>query len=87
MTHLQHVQQSRLSGVVETEEQQLGVLVKQAERREDVVDCRGKNTISVSASGPGAARTRTCGKQHTPVDNPHLGRRCEAVSFLSSMLL
>lgn len=39
VTHLQHVEQRRLSGIVETEEQQLGVLVEQAERREDVVDC------------------------------------------------
>lgn len=31
MTHLQHVQQRRLSGIVEAEEQQLGVLVEQAE--------------------------------------------------------
>jgi len=34
----QHVQQRRLSGIVETQEQQLGVLVEQAERRQDVVD-------------------------------------------------
>lgn len=40
VTHLEHVQQGRLAGVVEAEEQQLGVLVQQAERREDVVDCR-----------------------------------------------
>lgn len=31
VTHLQHVQQRCLSGVVEAEEQQLGVLVEQAE--------------------------------------------------------
>lgn len=36
---LQHVEQSRLSGIVETEEEELGVLVKQTKRREDVVNC------------------------------------------------
>lgn len=46
VTHLQHVQQRRLSGIVEAEEQQLGVLVEQAERREDVVDCRGEEKPS-----------------------------------------
>lgn len=38
ITHLQHVQQRRLARIVETEEQQLGVLVQQAERGEDIVD-------------------------------------------------
>jgi hypothetical protein len=36
---LEHVEQRRLSGIVKTEEQQLGVLVEQAERREDVENC------------------------------------------------
>lgn len=39
---LQHVEQRRLAGIVEAQEQQLGVLVEQAERREDVVDYRWK---------------------------------------------
>lgn len=38
-THLQHVQQGRLSSVVEAEEQQLRVLVEQAEGGQDIVDC------------------------------------------------
>lgn len=38
-THLQHVQKRRLAGVVQAEEQQLGVLVQQAEGGEDIVDC------------------------------------------------
>lgn len=37
-THLQHMQQSRLSRVVEPEEEELGVFVEQAQRGEDVVD-------------------------------------------------
>lgn len=52
VTHLQHVQQRRLSGIVEAEEQQLGVLVEQAERREDVVNCRGERRTFMSASCP-----------------------------------
>jgi hypothetical protein len=46
MTYLQHVKQRRLSGIVETEEEQLGVLVEQAERGEHVVDCRGARAVS-----------------------------------------
>lgn len=45
-THLQHVQQGRLSGVVETEEQQLCVLVEQAEGGENIVDCITAGTES-----------------------------------------
>lgn len=52
VTHLQHVQQRRLSGIVEAEEQQLGVLVEQAERREDVVDCMWRKNSFMSASCP-----------------------------------
>lgn len=52
VTHLQHVQQCGLSSIVEAEEQQLGVLVEQAERREDVVDCRGERRTIMSASCP-----------------------------------
>lgn len=37
-TYLQHVQQRRLARVVEAQEQQLGVLVQEAEGGEDVVD-------------------------------------------------
>lgn len=51
VTHLQHVQQRRLSGVVEAEEQQLGVLVEQAKRREDVVDCGEAPLMSASLPG------------------------------------
>lgn len=35
---LQHVQQRRLAGVVEAQEQQLGVLVRQAQVRQDLPD-------------------------------------------------
>ena len=88
LAHLQHMQQRRLAGIVEAEEQQLGVLVEQAERREDVVDCRGGRRTFMSASCPrGWVEGRRKATQHTPVDNPHLGRRCEAASFLLSMFL
>lgn len=33
------MQECRLSGIVETQEEELGVLVEQAERRQDIVDC------------------------------------------------
>lgn len=36
--YLEHVQKGRLSGIVETEEQKLGMLVKQAKGRQNVVD-------------------------------------------------
>ncbi len=36
---LEHVEQRRLAGIVEAQEQQLGVLVEQAERRQEVGDC------------------------------------------------
>lgn len=51
VTHLQHVQQRRLSGIVEAEEQQFSVLVEQTERREDVVDCGEAHLMSASCPG------------------------------------
>lgn len=57
VTHLQHVQQRRLSGVVEAEEQQLGVLVEQAERRENVVDCE-EEAPSCQPAVPGWGRRK-----------------------------
>jgi len=36
--NLQHVEQRRLPGVVETEEEKLCVLVRQSERRKDIPD-------------------------------------------------
>jgi hypothetical protein len=50
-THLQHVQQRSLSGIIETEEKQLSVLVQQAERRQNIVDCDGRGK-SVNADFP-----------------------------------
>lgn len=38
-THLQHVKQGGLAGIVETQEQQLRVLVRQSEAGEDIPDC------------------------------------------------
>lgn len=49
-THLEHVQKRRLAGIVETEEQQLGVLVQQAEGGEDIVDCIASPIKARSAS-------------------------------------
>lgn len=49
-TNLQHVQESGLAGVVETEEEQFGVLVQQAEGGEDIVDCRDQQ-VSISGLG------------------------------------
>ena len=39
------MQKSRLSGIVEAEEEELGVLVEQAEGGQDIVDC-AEGTIS-----------------------------------------
>ena len=46
--YLEHVQQRRLASVIETKEQELGVLVHQAQRGQDVVNCEEKH---VSARG------------------------------------
>lgn len=43
VTHLEHVQQRRLAGVIETEEQQLGVLVQQAQAGEHIPDCQSRH--------------------------------------------
>ena len=64
-THLEHVQQRRLAGVVEAEEQHLCVLVRQAQGRENVPDC----CIS-------AMRPRARAGPRTPVDHPHGGCGC-----------
>lgn len=45
-THLQHVQEGGLAGVVETKEEQLGVLVQQPKGGEDIVDCT-KQGVSI----------------------------------------
>lgn len=37
-THLQHMQQGRLSGIIKTEEEKLGVLVEKTQRGQNVVD-------------------------------------------------
>lgn len=37
-THLQHMQQGRLSGIIKTEEQKLGMLVKETQRGQKIVD-------------------------------------------------
>ena len=45
-THLQHVQQSSLASVIETEEEELCVLVQQAEVGEDIVDYSITSNVS-----------------------------------------
>ena len=42
------MKQSRLSGIVETEEEELGMLVHKTKRGEDIVDCSARRA-SVSA--------------------------------------
>lgn len=37
-TYLQHVQKGRLPGIIKTQEQELGMLVEQAQRGQDIVD-------------------------------------------------
>lgn len=48
-THLQHVQQCRLASIVETQEEQLGVLVQQAQRGEDIVNYLSQENVSYSS--------------------------------------
>lgn len=44
-THLQHVQQGGLACIVEAEEQKLGVLVQEAKRGQNIVDCSRRKTL------------------------------------------
>ena len=46
-SYLQHVEESRLSGIIESQEQELGVLIEQSEGGQDVPDC-GRN-VSVNS--------------------------------------
>jgi hypothetical protein len=48
---LQHVEERRLASIIEAEEKQFGVLVQQAELRQDVIDCDWSRTKSASQSG------------------------------------
>ncbi len=69
---LQHVEKSRLSGIVETEEEELGVLVKQTKRREDVVNCSSNLGSAFLDSAHVEMFPRPAEEgMHTPVDNPH----------------
>lgn len=43
---LQHVQQRRLAGIVQTEEQELGVLIEKTQRGQDIVNYRTRREIS-----------------------------------------
>lgn len=66
-THLQHVKKSGLSGVVETKEKQLCVLVKQSQGGQHIVDY----TQHVSAHPFNKSQAVHCEQIHTPVDDPH----------------
>ena len=67
-THLQHVKKSGLSGVVETKEKQLCVLVKQSQGGQHIVDY----TQHVSAHPFNKSQAVHCEQIHTPVDDPHI---------------
>lgn len=41
-THLQHVQQCGLAGIVQTEEEKLSVLIEETQRGQDIVDYNSK---------------------------------------------
>lgn len=44
-TNLQHVQQRRFTGIVETEEKELGMLVGETQGREDIPDCVSRRSV------------------------------------------
>lgn len=44
-THLQHVQESSLAGIIKTEEKKLGVLVQKTKRGQNIVDCNQHNRL------------------------------------------
>jgi hypothetical protein len=68
-THLEHVKKGRLAGVVKTQEQQLGVLVQQAEAGEDIVDYSESSRQMSARDAPMMPRSGE--GEHTPVDYPH----------------
>jgi hypothetical protein len=69
-SYLQHVQQSRLSGIVETKEEQLGVLIEESQGGQDVPDYH----ISTSAYFHGRSHPWH-GSSRTPTDHPHIEDR------------
>jgi hypothetical protein len=67
------MQQSRLSGIIQTEEQEFGMLVQESQRRKSIPDC-GKMKVSVlSLKRLSLAFGDFPEDLLTPVDNPHLG--------------
>jgi hypothetical protein len=60
-THLEHVKKGRLASVIKTQEQQLGVLVQQAEAGEDIVDYSESTPANVSLRCPDDATQRRRG--------------------------
>ena len=59
------MQKSRLSSIVESQEQELGVLVEQSKGGQDVPDC-------TELSAERQEQRRIVCMLHTPVDHPHL---------------
>lgn len=78
-SYLQHVQQSRLSGVIESKEQKFGMFVEQAQGCQDVVDYfitipLASIFLFLCPQKPRCVETldaRYDGRRLTPVDNPH----------------
>lgn len=64
-TYLQHVQEGRFPGIVETQEQELGMFVKQTKGRQDVVNYFKKGIRrSVIRYKPAQRRERGAGSQN-----------------------
>jgi hypothetical protein len=74
-THLQHMQQGCLSRIIQTEEEELSMLVEQAKRCQSIPDYPANNTVSVlslrhrNPTFPWLERQIPL----TPVDDPHRG--------------
>lgn len=45
------MQQGRFTGIIKTQEKELGVLVEEAQRSQDVPNCDGKIVISKHSAG------------------------------------
>lgn len=69
-THLQHVEQGGLSGIVQTEEKKLGVLVEQAKRGEHIVDYNKQRDHISKAEITGPESQAAQGPRHFESSKP-----------------
>jgi len=67
------MQQSCLSGIIQTEEQEFGMFVQESQRRKSIPDCGKMNVSVLSLKSLSFNFEEFPEGLLTPVDNPHLG--------------